>query len=386
MGTADAPRIWLLIGDKLGDNNQVRLIADRVTERFHWPVDVRQLRFDHSARTGKPRFHADARHVDWAQSDALTPPWPELLLTVGRRPSMVALWVKEQSGDKTKIIILGRPRRWLERFDLIVAAAHHHVPPLPNVMRVGLPLIVADSHALAAARAQWEPRFAQMRRPLFAVFVGGPTKPHVFDRKVATELMARVLSAVAAENGSLWVTTSPRTSVDVVDAIAEVLPEHGRLFRWAPASADNPYMGLLACADRFIVTGDSVSMQVEVARLGKPLAIYPLPAEYGFVERLRRLAAQAAYGRSARPWLARIIMRLQALGLVQFPRDVVEVHQLLFEQGLAVPLGQPFAPGGAGADVDLDHVVERIGAMASGLPKLSEQAVNCAASPGDTRR
>jgi hypothetical protein len=172
----------------------------------------------------------------------------------------------------------------------------------------------------------------------------------------------------------MWVTTSPRTSDDVIDAIAAALPDDGRLFRWAPGSADNPYMGLLACADRFIVTGDSVSMQVEVARLGKPLAIYALPAEYGFVERLRRRAAEAAYGRSARPWLARIIMGLQQLGLVQFPRDVAEIHQLLFEQGLAVPLGEPFAPPGAGADVDLEHVVERIGELASGLPKLSVQA------------
>jgi len=389
MGTGGAPRIWLLIGDKLGDNHQVELIAERLTERFQWPVDVRQLRFVESARTGKPRFRADASHVDGSRSDALGPPWPDLLLTVGRRPSMVALWVKEQSGGATKIVIVGRPRRWLERFDLIVAPAHHHVPPLPNVVRLGLPLIVPDSTALAAARAQWEARFAQMQRPLFAVFVGGPTKPHVFDRKVAMALMARVAQAVAAEHGSLWVTTSPRTSSDVVAAIAEALPEHGRLFRWAPGSADNPYLGLLACADRFIVTGDSVSMQVEVARLGKPLAIFPLPAEYGFVERLRRAAAQAAYGRSARPWLARLIMGLQRLGLVQFPRDVVEIHQLLFEQGLAVELGHPFAPAGSGADVDLEHVVERIGELASGLPKLSAHAgteVNCGTSSGDARR
>jgi hypothetical protein len=389
METAGAPRVWLLIGDKLGDNHQVELIAERLTERFRWPVDLRQLQFVQSARTGKPPFRPDVSHVDWSRSDALAPPWPDLLLTVGRRPSMAALWVKEQSGGTTKIVIVGRPRRWLDRFDLIVAPAHHHVPALPNVVRLGLPLIVPDSAALAAARTQWEPRFAQMRRPLFAVFVGGPTKPHVFDRTVAIALMARVVEAVAREHGSMWVATSPRTSSDVVAAIAEALPEYGRLFRWAPGSADNPYLGLLACADRFIVTGDSVSMQVEVARLGKPLAIYPLPAEYGFVERWRRRAAQAAYGRSARPWLARLIMGLQQLGLVQFPRDVGEIHQLLFEQGLAVRLGDPFLPGGSGADVDLEHVVERIGALASGLPKLSAQAgseVNCRTSPGDAHR
>jgi uncharacterized protein len=372
MRTADAPSIWLLIGDKLGDNQQVELIAQRLAERYHWRVDTRRLRFDPSFRTGKPQFRIDASHVDRSKSDPLMPPWPDLLITIGRRPSMVALWIKQQSGDRTRIVIVGRPRRWLDRFDLIVAAAHHHVPPLPNVVRLGLPLIVPDVAAVSAARAQWCPRFADMRRPLFALFVGGPTKPHVFDRAVARELMAQVVRCVAAAGGSLWVATSPRTSSDVVDALAaalaEGLPDDGRIFRWVAGSADNPYLGLLACADRFIVTGDSVSMQVEVARLGKPLAIYPLPVEYGFVERLRRRAAQIAYGKSSESLLARVIMGVQSFGLVQFPRDVAEIHQLLFEQGLAVRLGEAFAAGGSGADVDLDRVVERIHGLLQSAP------------------
>jgi hypothetical protein len=353
----------LLIGDKLGDNQQVELIAERLALRFGWRAEARKLRFDPSYRTGKPHFRADNSHVDAAQSDPLAPPWPDLLLTIGRRPSMVALWVKEQSGGRTRVVIVGRPRRWLQRFDLIIAAAHHHVPPLANVVRLGLPLIVANRDAVAAAKVQWWPRFAEMRRPLFALFVGGPTKPHVFDQDVARELMARVVNSVAAEGGSLWVTTSPRTSTDVVEAIAAALPEHARLFRWVAGSTDNPYLGLLACADRFIVTGDSVSMQVEVARLGKPLAIYPLPVAYGLVERLRRHAAHITYGKSEQPLLARLIMGLQRVGLVQFPRDVAQIHQLLFAQGLAVRLGEPFALPDAGADVDLDHVVERIGGL-----------------------
>src|SRR5262249_32638606 len=157
-------------------------------------------------------------------------------------------------------------------------------------------------------------------RPLIALFVGGPTKPHVFDPVVAADLMRHAAQTVAG-GGTLWVTTSPRTSSDVVDALAEALPPNGRLFRWRPGAHDNPYLGLVACADRFIVTGDSVSMQVEVARLGKPLAIYPLPVEYGVVERWRRATARLAYRGDRTSWLARAIMAVQGLGVVQFPRD-----------------------------------------------------------------
>jgi mitochondrial fission protein ELM1 len=354
------PRIWLLVGDKLGDNQQVELIANRLTERLNWQVDVKQLRFKDAYRVGKPEFRSDHSHVDWNESDAVAQPWPDLVITVGRRPSMVALWIKEQSRGLTKIVIVGRPRRWLSRFNLIIAAAHHHLPDLPNVMRLGLPLIKADSIGLESARGRWSASIAEMPRPLFALFVGGPTKPHVFDSSVALDLMAKASRCAAEAGGSLWVTTSPRTSVEVVDTLEQSLPENGRLFRWRAKSPDNPYLALLACADRFIVTGDSVSMQVEVARLGKPLAIYPLPVHYGFVERLRRATARFAYGRKTVPFLSRLIRAMQRFGVVKFPRDVAEIHSLLFEQGFAVPLGEPFGGVGGGVDVDLDHIVDRI--------------------------
>jgi uncharacterized protein len=357
---AATPRIWLLVGDKLGDNQQVELIANRLTERLNWQVDVKQLRFKDAYRIGKPEFRSDHSHVDWDESDPVVQPWPDLVITVGRRPSMVALWIKEQSRGQTKIVIVGRPRRWLSRFNLIIAAAHHHLPDLPNVMRLGLPLIKADAVGIADARTRWSGVIGEMPRPLFALFVGGPTKPHVFDRKVALDLMAKASRCATEAGGSLWVTTSPRTSAEVVDTLEQALPKNGRLFRWRPKSSDNPYLALLACADRFVVTGDSVSMQVEVARLGKPLAIYALPVQYEFVERLRRSIARYAYGRKTLPLLSGFIRAMQRLGVVKFPRDVAEIHTLLFEQGFAVPLGEPFTNVASGVDVDLDQIVDRI--------------------------
>ena len=351
------------------------------TERLNWHVDVRRLRFNDAYRVGKPEFRGDHSHVDWADSDVIAQPWPDLVITVGRRPSMVALWIKEQSRGHTKIVIVGRPRRWLSRFNLIIAAAHHHVPDLPNVMRLGLPLIKADAVGMANARALWTQRIAEMPRPLFAVFVGGPTKPHVFDRDVALDLMAQASRCAAEAGGSLWVTTSPRTSAEVVDVLEEALPPNGRLFRWRANSPDNPYLALLACADRFVVTGDSVSMQVEVARLGKPLAIYPLPVHYGFAERLRRSIARVAYGKNAVPVLSRFIRAMQRFGVVKFPRDVAEIHALLFDQRFAVRLGEPFASAGSGVDVDLDQIVDRIRSLfvraeATTVRTISPQAIS----------
>ena len=104
-------------------------------------------------------------------------------------------------------------------------------------------------------------------------------------------------------------------------------------------AADNPYLGLLAHADRFVVTGDSVSMMVEVASLGRPLAIFPLPVGRGLADRARGALARLAGGSSAAA--AHLLHRL---GLAGYARDLSEIHRLLIERGLAVPLGEPFRP------------------------------------------
>jgi mitochondrial fission protein ELM1 len=190
---------------------------------------------------------------------------------------MAALWVQEQSGGHTRIVIVGRPKRWAERFALIVAPSQFRIPPRDNLVQLELPLLRPDEIAVAEAGAVWRRRLAGLPRPLTAVLVGGETKPFRFDAAVAATLLERLRQIGARDGGTLYVSTSRRTRPEVVEALAAGLPPGAVLYRWAPdAAAANPYLGLLAEADRFVVTGDSVSMMVEVASLGKPLAIFAL--------------------------------------------------------------------------------------------------------------
>jgi hypothetical protein len=139
--------------------------------------------------------------------------------------------------------------------------------------------------------------------------------------------------------------TSRRTPPETVTAMANALPEGAELHRWDTAGSDNPYVGLLAHGDRFIVTGDSVSMLVEVARLGKPLAIAPLRQANRIVTNVLRrlhLPDETAYG------IAGGVQRamdhfLPLIGLEASTRDFALLHDLLYQKGWAVPLGAPFA-------------------------------------------
>jgi hypothetical protein len=356
-----SPRVWLVVGDKLGDNAQIEVIA----EQLGWPCERKRLTFREQYVIGKPRFRAALYHIDLDRSDPLTLPWPDLVLTVGRRPSMAALWIREQSGERTKLVIVGRPRRMLERFDLVIATGQYRLPQRPNVLPIGLPLMRTDETAIAAAVEVWRSRLEALPRPLTAVLVGGPTKPFIFDGAVARQLIELARRSAGGE-GTLFATTSRRTPAAVVAALTAALTPPDQLYRWQAGAKENPYLALLGLADRFIVTGDSISMMVEVARLGKPLAIFSLPVTPGPWQGLRQRAARLFHSQS-KTLASRLVGwlgdRLYDLGLVSYARDFSQLHDYLIDRGLAVRLGDTFPATVPKPADELATVVARIKAL-----------------------
>lgn len=341
------PRIWLVLGDKPGDNAQVEIIA----EALGLPFEIRRVLPKQRYVLGKPPFKASLYHLDLERSDELNPPWPDLILTIGRRPAMAALWIQQQAAGQSRIVLLGRPKRWIERFSLIIVPAQYRLPVSDTVLRLNLPLMRGNTDAIAQAAAAWRARLSDLPRPLTAVLVGGQTKPFRFDAEAARELLAATGSVAAA--GTLYITTSRRTPPDVVDSLRQALPANGRLYCWSADAGDNPYLALLGLADRFIVTGDSMSMLVEVARLGKPLAIFALPYQRGLRPWLQRNLVAGA-GTSTRAGL------LRRFGLFANFRDLSAIHRQLYAEKLAVPLGDEFLPGGITPEDELPKVVARV--------------------------
>ncbi|MBC7132401.1 MAG: mitochondrial fission ELM1 family protein [Roseovarius sp.] len=358
------PRIWRVLGDKRGDNGQVEMIAEALRARG-WGSELRHLEMQPQWVLGKPPVAASLSHLDMARSDALTPPWPDLILTSGRRPANAALWIKEQSGGRARIVLVGKPSGMMERFDLIVTSAETLVAPFPNVLNIGLPLMRVDPARLAAGRAEWAARLAPLPRPIVAFLIGGPTNPFIYDAGVTARLRARI-EAVLAEGGTPYVVGSRRTPEGMIAALTSAQPGTVPHFDWHAPEGGNPYAGLLALADRFVVTGDSISMQVEVARLGKPLEILALPTGIlGRLDHARRLAASWLFqppahggaGEAARIALARALFRLRLMPQTRhFPR----FHQTLIDRGMATWMGETRARPQAGTHADSDADMARI--------------------------
>jgi hypothetical protein len=279
------------------------------------------------------------------------------------------LWIRQQSGGKTKLVQVGQSRVGFDCFDLVVANPQYHLPERTNILHLDLPLLYGNTTAIAAAATTWQPRFAALPRPWTALFVGGSTAPFILDAQVARHMMATIKQTMEHEGGSLLVTTSRRTARDVADVVEAGMPTDGFFYRWTPESQSNPYLGMLGLADRFIVTGESISMLVEVVRQGKPLAIYSLPTHLKSAQLwcrhiLQRLFFPLAHN-PLRPynWRERLGDHLVRLGLLEYRRDFSRFHQQLVQRGLAVYLGTPFLLVQQPPPDELPAVVQRITAL-----------------------
>ena len=358
------PRIWLILGEKPGDNAQVLNLA----EATGWEFVVKKIYVKPKWVTGKPRVRPTLDPIDLDRSDSLEAPWPDLVMTAGRRLSCVGFWIKKTSAGKTRLVMVGRPRRLSDEVDLIVAATHYVVPPGPNVVHHELPLMQVEPSLLENATRLWRSRLAEMPRPLTALMVGGPTGGLRFDLETARDLFRKTLESVEESGGSLYITTSRRTPPDVVEMLKRECPGSAALFEFEPTAspAENPYHALLGLADRFVVTTDSASMMVEVARLGRSLAIYPLEAETNFLE-----AGLTAAGilsplsprtdpNPAGGLRARTMYRL---GWPVHSRDLSAIPRSLVEKGLASWLGDPWVHPSPFVDHELEDVAKRIRAL-----------------------
>jgi mitochondrial fission protein ELM1 len=368
-----------MISDRPGDNAQALAVA-RATGL---PFEVKpMIPIGGSIVHKGTRSHAPDR-LDPDDTARLEPPWPDLIITIGGWATPASLWVQERSGGRTRIVLIGRPkRRELDRFALVLVSSQYRVPAHPIVVKLDFPVARPDHAQIAEMAARWRPLLDPLARPLTAVLVGGRTKPYRLDEAVARTLAADLKGLLARDGGFFYVVTSRRTDPQVSRALARDLPAAAKLFDWqSDARADNPYLGLLGCADRFVVTADSISMMTDVASLGRPLAIYPLPKESRLRHRLSAARAWLIDGPAARVGrFDTLALLAHRLGLAGFPRDLEAVHRRLYDRGRAAPFGAPFPAAGPGLDDELAGVAARIRTLLPGSSRPDPTAPDGAPS------
>ena len=266
------PIIWLIDAYRAGEQSQVRALVDALG----WPCETKRLRYRKHVVSPHALGLTTLRGITDESAALLKPPWPDLVISSGVRNEPVCRWIRAQSGGAARYVHVGRPWGALEDFDLVITTPQYRVPRRPNVLNNMLTLHSVTPQRLASARDQWAERFDHLPRPRIAVIAGGHSGPFTLGPVAASRLARQASTLARHSGGSLLVSTSSRTGDEAIDALQSGVDVPNFFYRWQPNDAANPYFGMLALADRFVVTGDSIAMLSEACATGKPVQIFDL--------------------------------------------------------------------------------------------------------------
>ncbi|MGO9171490.1 MAG: mitochondrial fission ELM1 family protein [Rhodomicrobium sp.] len=264
------PSCWALTDGRPGMENQTVGLAEALGLA---PV-VKRVILKTPWRILSPHIMAFQRHAVSKRGDQIEPPWPDILISTGRPSILPAMYIQRQSGGRTFTVQLQDPVLLRHRFNRIVVPAHDGLTG-SNVLVMDGALHRITPERLAAEAPRWTERFAGIPHPRVAVLLGGANSRYAFGEAEVQELAAQ-LKALSQQGYGLLITGSRRTGAANIETLRQVLAGCPAFI--SGGDGDNPYFGMLAHADAFVVTCDSVNMITEACSTGKSVHVVILPS------------------------------------------------------------------------------------------------------------
>ena len=299
--------VWLLMGTRAGDNNQLLALATALA----YPFEAKRLAFNQLRRF--PIFRHGLTILERPSRALIAPPWPDLAIGVGYGSVPVARFIRQQSGGRTRLVHIGNPRAELDDFDLRITTPQYTRPAAANLLALPLPIGNPAKEARPNRRElDWLESFSRPRR---LVAVGGAARHWRLNDKALAE--AITFLAEEKQQGSLIVSTSPRTEKGTRQMLARLVGgDNQALVDEFPSFAT-----LLASSDEIYVTADSVSMLSEAILTGKPVGMIPIKRSLNGL--ITRWLWEMPLNRSTFPHFPNFWNLLRSRGLVGTVSDPV---------------------------------------------------------------
>ncbi len=353
------PIIWILWHRRIGDYHQMLSLA----QALEWPSITKKLVF----RPPNISF-VELRLLDLRKSDCLLRPWPDLIFCGEALCARAARQVRHLSGNKTRIVVLGRPWGSAAHYDLVLTTAQYRLPQAPNVVVLNLPLTgkVPRQDCLPDLGAD------ALKRPVIVVLLGASSSPDRLDAAAATTMAADLERHAGRIGGTLVIVASPRTQSAVTQVFARRLPPPHRVesYRHGP---DNSYWRWIGMADEIVVTSDSVSMVADALSAGKQVCVYALPQRRTLAWRMSEWLYDRATQHTGRSALSTSIAWLFETGLIEVSADRGRLFGRLAAQGRLSWFGA--APSAGCPDHEMQDLataaaaVRRLCHMSGAMPK-----------------
>jgi len=262
--------IWAVTTGEAGMANQARGLAEAVAECTGWPVVRKTVGMPRPWRWLPMHRVPDPLARLTPDSDPITPPWPRVLITCGRRSAAVSIAVRRASGGACFTVHVQDPLIPPRYFDLVVPPRHDGLTG-PNVLPTRGAIHHVTRTKLDEAAAQFRDAFEALPRPWIGVLLGGSNRTMTLTPETTRRIGEQLAHAARDSGGSLLITPSRRTGKENTQVLAETIADAPHLL-WRGEGA-NPYFGILALADYLVVSGDSASMVSEAASTGRPLYV-----------------------------------------------------------------------------------------------------------------
>lgn len=274
------PEIWALTDDKTGHNAQVLGVCDALKILYS------KKKVIYNEKAAKPNFlkFNGLNTIDLKKSDNISPPFPDILVSCGRRAAPVALEIKKlakKAGKQCHATHLMWPGISYRNFDMVAVPHHDNIPLIfknsKNILRtIGAPNRINKEFLLREYKI-WSKTIGELPTPRISVLVGGDTKRTSFTLNHAKILIEQLTDIIAGLKASILITTSRRTNPKVTQYLKEELTKKiGRhlYFHDFATSRANPFFAFLQISDLIISTGDSISMCSEACSTGVPVFIF----------------------------------------------------------------------------------------------------------------
>ncbi len=205
--------------------------------------------------------------------DRLEPPWPDLLISCGRRSTAASIAIRRRSGGHTMTVHIQDPQAPPSAFDLVIPMRHDGLTGA-NVFPVDTALHRISASVRQEAEKIWHKRLKPQETDLLGIILGGANRHYEFSDETVTRLHT-IIEDARSRGTDVIVTPSRRTEPAVSEGLVHHFGSDPGFSLW-DGSGENPYSGILAVADRFVVTGESISMVSEALATGRPVHILPL--------------------------------------------------------------------------------------------------------------
>lgn len=274
-------KVWALKDQRIGSSKQTVFLAHELSD------DVIEKYIEYNSFISLPNcLKFKTTGVDFGKSDKVLNlkgnEYPDVIVFAGRRLAGIAIYLKKyilkKFKKKIKLVSILNPNYSFRYFDFVLLPQHDKQikDKYNNIVRFEGSLCKINLNNIIDKKTEeyWQNNLKECKKPFFIFMVGGNTKNKKFNLNEFKELVRYISSFVKKQNGTLLVSTSRRTTDELIKIIENNLECDKFVYKWARNSLFNPYYYFIREGNIIFITGDSISMIAEIATAGKSMYVY----------------------------------------------------------------------------------------------------------------